>query len=51
MAGLISSIESFDEPFEQWSAYTERFDYFALANGIKDEAIVPTFLSHGYEDI
>ncbi|KAI2646094.1 V-set and immunoglobulin domain-containing protein 1 [Labeo rohita] len=30
---------------EKWSAYTERFNYFVLANDIKDGAIVPTFLS------
>ncbi|KAL1255339.1 hypothetical protein QQF64_013400 [Cirrhinus molitorella] len=45
MAGLIGSIGSFDESIEQWSAYTERFDYFVLANEIKVEAIVPTFLT------
>lgn len=45
MAGLIGSIGSFDESIEQWSAYTERFDYFVLANEIKEGAIVPTFLS------
>lgn len=45
MAGLIGSIGSFDKSTEQWSAYTERFDYFVLANEIKEGAIVPTFLS------
>lgn len=45
MAGLIGCIGPFDESVEQWSAYTERFDYFVLANEIKNEAIVPTFLS------
>ena len=27
------------------SSYTERFDYFAVANGITDEKLVPAFLS------
>lgn len=45
MAGLIGSIGSFDEANEQWSSYTERFEYFVQANGIVREKIVPTFLS------
>ncbi|XP_061904359.1 uncharacterized protein K02A2.6-like [Entelurus aequoreus] len=45
MAGVIGSIGPFDENVEQWSSYTERFDYFVAANGIDDGKIVPTFLS------
>lgn len=45
MAGVIGSIGPFDESIEQWSSYTERFDYFVVANGISDDKIVPTFLS------
>lgn len=45
MAGVIGSIGPFDENIEQWSSYTERFGYFAVANEIKDEKLVPTFLS------
>lgn len=45
MAGVIGSIGPFDESAEQWSSYTERFDYFVAANEIKDEKLVPTFLS------
>jgi hypothetical protein len=30
---------------EQWSSYTERFEYFVLANGIKAEVVVPTFVT------
>uniref|UniRef100_A0A8C2AUS2 CCHC-type domain-containing protein n=1 Tax=Cyprinus carpio TaxID=7962 RepID=A0A8C2AUS2_CYPCA len=35
----------FDESSEQWSAYTERFEYFVAANDITEEKVVPTFLS------
>uniref|UniRef100_A0AAQ4QCI8 CCHC-type domain-containing protein n=1 Tax=Gasterosteus aculeatus aculeatus TaxID=481459 RepID=A0AAQ4QCI8_GASAC len=35
----------FDESVEQWSSYTERFEYFVLANSIKSEVMVPTFLT------
>ncbi|XP_061151222.1 uncharacterized protein K02A2.6-like [Syngnathus typhle] len=45
MAGMIGSIGPFDESVEQWGSYTERFDYFAMANDIKEEKLVPTFLS------
>ena len=45
MAAIIGSIGTFDESIEQWSSYTERFGYFAVANGITDEKLVPTFLS------
>ncbi|KAG1935337.1 K02A2.6-like [Pimephales promelas] len=45
MAGLVGQIGPYDETVEQWSSYTERFDYFVKANGIKDEVLVPTFLS------
>ncbi|KAL7856631.1 hypothetical protein SRHO_G00155300 [Serrasalmus rhombeus] len=45
MAGIVGSIGPFDASVEQWSSYTERFDYFVLANGIEGDKIVPTFLS------
>lgn len=45
MAAVIGNIGSFEENTEQWSSYTERFEYFVLANKIKDEVIVPTFLT------
>lgn len=45
MAGVIGNIGEFDENVEQWSSYTERFEYFLQANAIGDEKIVPTFLS------
>lgn len=45
MAGLVGQIGPYDESVEQWSSYTERFDSFVKANGIKDEALVTTFIS------
>lgn len=45
MAGLVGQIGPYDETVKQWSSYTERFDYFVKANGIRDEVLVPTFLS------
>lgn len=45
MAALVGNIGPFDESTEQWSSYTERFEYFVLANKIKQEVLVPTFLS------
>ncbi|XP_048059455.1 uncharacterized protein K02A2.6-like [Megalobrama amblycephala] len=45
MAGVIGNIGHFDENVEQWSSYTERFEYFLQANAIEGEKIVPTFLS------
>lgn len=45
MAGIIGSIGPFDESVEQWSSYTERFDYFIAANDIDDGKRVPTFLT------
>jgi len=42
MAGVIGNI---DKNVEQWSSYTERFEYFLQANAIEGEKIVPTFLS------
>ena len=41
----IGSIGPFEDGTEQWSSYTERFDYFAEANGIDDGKLVPTFLT------
>ncbi|RXN16546.1 putative protein K02A2.6-like protein [Labeo rohita] len=45
MASVIGNIGQFDENEEQWSSYTERFEYFLQANAIEDAKIVPTFLS------
>lgn len=45
MSALIGNIGTFDESVEQRSSYTERFEYFVLANGIKAEIVVPTFLT------
>lgn len=45
MAGVVGNIGPFDENVEQWSSYSERFDYFVLANGIANHKIVPTFLA------
>lgn len=45
MAALVRNIGPFAENTEQWSSYTERFEYFVLANKIKDDFLVPTFLS------
>ena len=45
MAALVGNIGPFEEHTEQWSSYTERFEYFVLANKIKDDVLVPTFLS------
>lgn len=45
MSALVGNIGTFDESVEQWSSYTERFEYFVLANGIKAEVVVPTFLT------
>lgn len=45
MAGDIVSLEPVDESVEQWSSYTQCFNYFVTANGIADDKIVPTFLS------
>lgn len=43
MTALFGNIGPFDEATEQWSAYTERFEYFALPNRIHDDVKVPTF--------
>ncbi|KAL6455440.1 hypothetical protein MHYP_G00004880 [Metynnis hypsauchen] len=45
MAGYIGHIGPFDENVEQWSSYTERFEYFVEANGIETVKTVSTFLS------
>ena len=48
MSALIGNIGTFDESVEQWScwsSYTERTQYFVLANGIKAEVVWPTFLT------
>jgi len=45
MAGVIGNIGPFDESVEQWTCYTERFDYFITANEIADAKLVPTFLT------
>lgn len=45
MTGILGNIGPFDENTEQWNSYTERFDYFAKANGIDGDKLVPAFLS------
>lgn len=45
MAGVVGNIGPFDENVEQWSSYSERFDYFVQANGIANQKIVPTFFA------
>lgn len=45
MAGVVGNIGPFDDTVEQWSAYTERFEFFVLANGISAEKKVATFLT------
>lgn len=45
MAAVIGNIGPFDDNVEQWSSYSERFDYFVQANGIANQKIVPTFLA------
>ncbi|KAL6464598.1 hypothetical protein MHYP_G00269150 [Metynnis hypsauchen] len=45
MPGYIGHIGPFDESVEQWSSYTERFEYFVVANRIEMEKTVSTFLS------
>ena len=45
MTAIIGSIGPFDESIEQWSLYRVCFDYFAVANGITVEKLVPTFFS------
>ena len=46
MAALLENIGPFEENTEQWSSYTERFEYFVLANRIINRrCLVPTFLS------
>ena len=36
---------SYDENTEQWSSYSERFDYFVQANKIVEDIVVPIFQS------
>lgn len=43
MAGIVGNIGQFDERVEQWSSYTEWFEYFVLANDIDKDKIAPTF--------
>lgn len=45
MAALVGNIGPFDENNEQWCSFTERFEYFVLANKIDSAVLVPTFLS------
>lgn len=45
MASVFGNMGPFDESSEQWSSYTERFEYFVAANAITEEKVVPTFLS------
>lgn len=45
MAAQVGNIGPFDKNNEQWSLYTEKFEYFVLANKIDSEVLLPTFLS------
>lgn len=45
MTALVRNAGPFVENMELWSSYNERFEYFVLANNIKDDVHVPTFLS------
>lgn len=45
MASILCTMGPFDEGSEQWSSYTERFEYFLAANTIAQDKVVPTFLS------
>lgn len=45
MTSVFSNMGPFDESSEQWSSYTERFEYFVAANAIYQEKVVPTVLS------
>lgn len=45
MTGVLGNIGPFDDSVEQWSAYTERFEFFVLANGVSEEKKVATFLT------
>lgn len=45
MAGILGNIGPFDDTVEQWSAYTERFEFFVLANGVSADKKVATFLT------
>lgn len=52
MAAVFGNIGPFDESSEQWSSYTERFEYFVAANAITEEKVVPTFFKcDGSKDI
>ena len=42
----LGCLEPYDSTKEDWSAYTERFEQFILANGVEEEnKIVATFLT------
>jgi len=46
MASTIGNVEPFDSTKESWSAYTERFDQYLLANDIDDgKKVVSVFLT------
>lgn len=45
MTGVLGNLGPFDDSVEQWSAYTERFEFFVAANGISDGKKVATFLT------
>lgn len=45
MAGVLGNIGPFDDTVEQWNAYTERFEFFVLANGVSADKKVATFLT------
>ena len=41
----IGNLNALDASKEKWSAYTERFEHFAIANGIDTERLVSMFLA------
>lgn len=43
--GGVGKVGIFDETLESWESYTERIDMFFIANGIKPEVKVASFLS------
>ena len=41
----VGTLKDFDSKIEGWTAYVERFECYCLANGIKAELKVATFLA------
>ena len=40
MSGIVGNIGQFDGTIEQWSSYSERFEYFVLVNYMVEDNIV-----------